>query len=233
MINKTFSHETIAKEIMDKISTMGDFTEKQIKNHFRDYDLFYEFDLKNGICEENNRKPNTVFYFDSPISSETYQYIKYMYSHEETKESKEKEEDFINSVAKEIEGKYTDVIRDVIWQNIKVPKEILPLKIITINLIELVDYSSVPELQQNTFVIKKYKDKQEEKIDVKEVLKVISDEADKDPNVTLEYITAKHHTINTESFKNIETIQKGMKYLWNTVVHAFIDYSFVEVKSVK
>jgi hypothetical protein len=225
MIN--FSHVKIAQEISDKIMIMKDFTEKQVKNMYRDYDLWYEFDLQKGSCV--NRGPNTRFSFDSTIGSETYNYMKYKFSFEETDESKIEEEMFETHIVKELEDNHLQVIRDVISENIKLPQNILPLKHIEIKSFEIVDFSSIPALKQHNFIISKKNtgDSNSNKLDTVSISQVIADEVDKDENVTLDYIVSKHHSLDTICFRKVESIKKGFKYLWNTTISVYIDYSLV------
>ena len=225
-INQTENEDKIAKEIVKMFET------KANKDNVE-----YSFDISKGVMQQNNLSANTYFVFDTEEETTIDLFKKYLFNEDlkDVKEKSKEEKDlldlvrnFLLRICKKINDNYHDeiekVIRNVVLGN-KSDKETIPLDTIELIMIDIADYSSVPEDSKYLFNIFKNKNASpSQQIDTDEVISFLQSKKD-ESGMEYEEILEMEKNIGNPLFDMIDGIKKGRKFLNDITIYMFIDYS--------
>ena len=221
-VDKFFNNETMIEQISAEIAEI--FVQDANSDN-----LEYSFDIAKGTGKVKTRQANTFFSFDSTPNTLLDAFKKALFDEELGMLSDKKEEELVLSikefsqkVAEHINLNHNDKIRQTI-RKVVLPKsrsKDIPLDEITINSIEVADFSSVPEPAKYLLKIGKAPDTE---IKTDELTKYIHTQQE-ETNKTVQEIFYENRDTNP-LFSNVISLERGMKYLFDVSIALFVDYS--------
>ena len=191
----------------------------------------YSFDIAKGTGRVKNKQPNTIFSFDTKSGTLLEELKKALFNEdlaeikqgsEEDKKLMNKVTKFLEKMAEEINFNYIEELQDTI-RKVVLPtskEEDIPLNEITINSIDISDFSSIPEPSKYTLKIGKLPDTN---IDTAEITKYVHERQERN-NKTVQEIFEEEKNTNS-LFQNIIALESGSKYLYDISITLFVDYS--------
>jgi hypothetical protein len=216
--------EKIAVEISDA------FFAKMEKSN-----IDYSFDIAKGTGKIKSKKPNTTFFFDTDedtvldslkkaLFDEELSYIKGGSKEEEA--LMEKVGGFLGKVTKHINVNYYNKMEEAI-RRVVLPKsssQDIPLDEIEIVDIDVADFSSVPLPAKYMLKIGK---KPNCSVNTDTVTTFIHDEQER-TGESVKEVFEREKLINP-LFKDILSIERGIRYLYDVNITLFVDYSLASL----
>lgn len=214
----------IAKDVVEHLLRFNDYDKaknSQEKDAIGRMD--YSYDLSDGLMKSNDT--NTWFDFDLKPESISYQFMKAMYNREISEDENTQLNAFIEKIAKEISASYKKELRDLVRKTVMPSSDakVVPLEKIDVFNIEIVDYSSVDEIDRHTFRYIKLPDIP---VNMQAVSSRIMEVREENPLLSVNDIIHKERLAANPLFDALMGVDIGEKYLWFVRVAMWVDYSF-------
>lgn len=183
----------------------------------------YSYDLSDGHVQGTNS--NTWFDFDLKSDSLSYQFMKAMYAREISEEEETQLNEFIGKISAEIVASHSPTISKIVRKSVMPSSDpkVIPLDKIEILGIEIVDYSSVDEIDKHTMRYIKLPDIP---INMQAVNSRIMEVRDEKPAMSVNDIIHQERLAANPLFDALMGADLGERYLWFVRVAMWVDYSF-------
>ena len=220
LLNNKQITKTIAKEIAET------FVNKANKEN-----IDYSFDIAKGTGKIKTKQPNTSFYFDTTEKTSLHELKKALFDKDlkdiqpdsdEEKELIGKTREFLKNVAEEINCNYNTELKNTI-RRVILPgsgEENIPLNEINIISIDIADFSSIPEPSKYMLKIGKISNL----VITTDKITTYVHNKQEETGKSVEAIFAEEKGTNP-LFKDISSLERGRKYLYDINITFFVDYS--------
>jgi hypothetical protein len=215
--------EQVAKELTEQVAAFGAFAKLKDKTAKEKIGMVdFSFDLSKGKVASENA--NTWFAFDLKRDTMAFAFMKAMYARDLPEDENQKLLDFVGKVATILTEKFQDQFRDAVRKAVIPDSDprAIPLEKVEILGIELVDYSSVDDIDKKTV---KYIKLPDVPVNMRSLTSRIMEVRDEHPELTVADIIQKERLAANPVFDAIMGVQMGDKYLWDCQMAMFVDYS--------
>lgn len=211
------------------IQAIGNIIANKFINTANKDNIDYDFEIAQGTGKLKSRNPNTSFHFDTTEGSPLHNMKKALFAddlkditQEEDKQLVNDTNNFLKKVYQFIASEYLTEIQETIRKIIlpESKKEDIPLNTVEMCSIDIVDYSSVPEPAKYLIRIGKTPGQEILREKIIPYIHQKEEETGKD----VQKIFQEEKEINP-LFKNVESLERGKKYLYDITITFFVDYS--------
>jgi len=216
----------MAKDIMEMLDDQSlDRLTGEIMDAIREQPEGSRWDSEFGISKGKMQSSgtNTWFMFDVEDQSYLREFIAALYGREMEEDENQKISEFVNRLSYNIIDDIV-MLREQIRQSVMPDSDvkIFPLDKIVIDVIDIVDFSSVPE---DGKYLTRWRKIPGFSVDMPRVMEFVADVQETDHDLTVQDIVEREQLKGNQLFDGVISADRGTKYLYDVTLSFFVDYS--------